>query len=204
MRSSLIGAIGLAVVALVAAASRRGATTIKGRKRSPKATAAMHARAREDATDGFRIAVKTEPTENELRMLMAVALHETTFGAGWRGAGEGSFNMGAMHATSSWTGLTFQGTDTSPTSTGGAVSYEQAFRAYPNAVDGWADLAATLMLKPAVRAGADSGNPLRMAEEMRKAKYYQGSGATEKERIRNYAQALADSLLEIDTMRAKS
>ncbi len=202
MRSTVLGAIGLTVVAVVVAASRRAGAAVKARPRSPKATAAMHAKAREDATDGFRAVLKTEPTENELRMLMAVSLHETTFGAGWRGPGEGSFNMGAMHATKGWTGLTFQGTDTAPTSTGGAVAYEQAFRAYPNAVDGWADLAATLMLKPKVRAAADSGDPMRMAQAMYDAKYYQGAGATPAERVRGYAQALADSLLEIDKFRA--
>lgn len=195
MRSVLIGALSLGVVTLLLAT--RGRTTIKGRARAPKATSAMHAQAREDARDAFMKVVKVQPTENELRMLMAVALHETTYGKGWRGAGEGSFNMGAIHATSSWTGLTFPGTDTSPTDTGGAVTYEQAFRAYPNALDGWVDLAAFLMLKPKVRAAAASGNPLRMAEAMHAAKYYEGSGATKKERIHGYAQALADSLLEI-------
>jgi hypothetical protein len=195
MRSTVIGAIGLGVVAVLLAARR--SSSVKGRPRSPKSTAAMHAQARADALDGFRQVVKTEPTDNELRMLMAVSLHETTYGQGWRGPGEGSFNMGAIHATPSWTGLTFQATDTSPTDTGGAVAYSQAFRSYPNAVDGWADLAAQLMLKPKVRAAAESGSPQRMAEAMRAAKYYEGSGATEKERIHGYAQALADSLLEI-------
>lgn len=201
MRPILAGALGL--VAVTAVYAMRSRSTLKGRARAPKATLAMHKQALEDARDAFFKVVKVQPTDNELRMLMAVALHETTYGKGWRGAGEGSFNMGAIHATPSWTGLTFQGTDTSPTSTGGAVLYSQAFRAYPNALDGWADLAATLMLKPHVRAAADSGNPLRMAEEMRKMSYYEGSGATQKERIRGYGQALADSLLEIDTMRNK-
>jgi hypothetical protein len=200
MRSTVLGAIGTAAIVLVLAIRKRSGIT--GRSRSPRASAAMHLKAREDALDGFRAAMKTEPTKNELRMLMAVSLHETTFGAGWRGPGEGSFNMGAMHATPSWTGLTFQASDTSPTSTGGAVAYEQAFRAYASAVDGWADLAATLMSKPQVRAAADSGDPMRMAQAMYDAKYYEGAGATPAERVRGYAQALADSLLEIDMFRA--
>lgn len=194
MRSSLIGAIGLAAV-LVLALARRGG--VKGRKRAPKATRAMHVQARDDATNAFREVIHTEPDENALRILMAVALHETTYGAGWKGAGAGSFNMGAIHATKSWTGLTFPGTDTSPTSTGGAVAYEQAFRAYPNAIEGWKDLVSMLMLKPATRSAAESGDPMQMARAMRAAKYYEGSGKNEEERIRGYAQALADGLLEI-------
>lgn len=197
MRSSLIGAIGLAAAMLVALAARsRG---VKGRKRAPKASRAMHVQARDDAANAFREAIHAEPDEDALRMVMAVALHETTYGAGWKGAGEGSFNMGAIHATKSWDGLTFPGTDTSPTSTGSAVAYEQAFRAYPNAIEGWKDLVSMLMLKPAVRAAAESGDPMKMARAMRAAKYYEGSGKNEDERIRGYAQALADGLLEIDS-----
>lgn len=195
MRTALIGVLGIATVLVLVAARSRG---VKGRKRAPKATRAMHLQARDDATNAFREVIHTEPDENALRMVMAVALHETTYGAGWKGAGEGSFNMGAIHATKSWDGLTFPGTDTSPTSTGGAVAYEQAFRAYPNAIEGWKDLVSTLMLKPSTRSAAESGDPMKMARAMRATKYYEGSGKTEEERIRGYAQALADSLLEID------
>ncbi len=159
----------------------------------------MHARARTDAADAFADVVHTAPTENELRMLRAVALHETTFGGGWHDDGVGSFNMGAVHADASWTGETFGGTDTSPTSTGKPISYAVRFKKYPSALEGWKDLVRELYLRrSSVRSAARSGNPLAVAKAMRATKYYEGQGSNEEERIRGYAQALADSLWEID------
>lgn len=195
MRPVIIAGFGILGLGLVVAASR----TVRGRAHAPKATASMHAQARTDATDAFQDVVHVAPTANELRMLLAVALHETTYGAGWRGAGQGSFNMGAIHATKSWTGDTFDATDTSPTDTGGTVTYGQAFKRYPSAVEGWADLVRELYLRrSSVRRAASSGSPMAVAKAMYETKYYQGKGATDAERIRGYAQALADMLWEID------
>lgn len=172
---------------------------MRGRSHAPKASAAMHVKARVDAVDAFTDVVHVRPSLNELRILEAVALHETTFGAGWKGAGVGSNNMGAIHATSSWTGDTFQAVDTEPTSTGGATTYEQAFRKYPSAVEGWKDLVRELYLRrSSVRKAAATGNPLSVAQAMYATKYFRGQGATDDERIRGYAQALADMLWEID------
>lgn len=172
---------------------------MRGRAHSPKASASMHTNARVDALDAFTDVVHVRPSLNELRILEAVALHETTFGAGWKGEGAGSFNMGAIHATSAWTGDTFQATDTEPTSTGGATTYAQAFRKYASAVDGWKDLVRELYLRRStVRKAAASGNPLSVARAMYATKYFRGQGATDDERIRGYAQALADGLWEID------
>jgi hypothetical protein len=159
----------------------------------------MHAKARVDALEAFTEVVHARPSLNELRIVEAVALHETTFGAGWKGAGVGSNNMGAVHASSGWTGESFDATDTEPTSTGGATTYAQAFRKYPSAVEGWKDLVRELYLRrSSVRKAAASGNPLSVAKAMYATKYFRGQGATDDERIRGYAQALADGLWEID------
>ena len=196
MRSVWIVGAGVAALGLVALAGNR---SVRGRPHAPKASPAMHAQARLDATEAFADVVHVEPTANELRMLLAVALHETTYGAGWRGNGAGSFNMGAIHATSSWTGETFGAQDTSPTDKGGAVIYDQAFRKYPTALEGWQDLVRALYLqRSSVRKAAATGSAMAVAKAMRATKYYQGKGATEAERIRGYAQALADMLWEID------
>lgn len=196
MRSLVFAGVGLATLGLIVVASR---STVRGRPHAAKATPSMHAAARRDATEAFADVVHVQPTSNELRMLLAVALHETTFGAGWRGAGVGSFNMGAIHATSKWTGETFEATDTAPTETGGTTSYAQAFKRYPNAVEGWKDLVRELYLnRSSVRRAAATGSALSVARAMYQTSYYQGQGATADQRIRGYAQALADMLWEID------
>lgn len=172
---------------------------MRGRAHSPKASASMHTKARLDGLDAFTDVVHVRPSVNELRMLEAVALHETTFGAGWKGTGAGSHNMGAVHATSDWTGDTFAATDTEPTSSGGATAYAQAFRKYPSAIEGWKDLVRELYVRRStVRRAASSGNALSVAKAMYATKYFRGQGATDDARIRGYAQALADGLWEID------
>lgn len=161
----------------------------------------MHAQARQDAAQAFEEVVHVPPSPNELRILLAVSLHESTFGKGWRAPGVGSNNMGALQAGPSWTGETFDYTDTHPSDTGAAVVYDQKFRAYSTALEGWQDLVRELYVRrSSVRRAAQSANPLDVAAAMRATKYFEGQGATQSERIRNYAQALADSLLEIDTV----
>ncbi len=197
MRLLVIAGVGLATLGLLVARGR----FVRGRPRSPKATPAMHAQARQLALQAFEDVVHVPPSTNELRILLAVSLHEATFGAGWRAPGVGSNNMGALQAGASWAGESFDYSDTHPTDTGGAVVYDQKFRAYPTALEGWQDLVRELYVRrSSVRRAAQSANPLDVAAAMRATKYFEGQGATQSERIRNYAQALADSLLEIDTV----
>ncbi len=197
MRLLVVAGLGLATLGLLVARGR----SVRGRKRSPKATPAMHAQARQLALEAFEDVVHVPPSTNELRTLLAVSLHEATYGHGWRAPGVGSNNMGAIQAGPSWTGETFDYQDTSPTDSGGAVAYDQKFRAYPSALEGWKDLVRELYVRrSSVRRAAQSANPLDVAAAMRATKYFEGQGATQSERIRNYAQALADSLLEIDTV----
>jgi hypothetical protein len=185
------------ILTLVFVAANR--TRIRGKPRNPKASAAMHRVARETASEAFRSVVGIEPTSNELRVLEAVSLHETTFGHGWKGEGVGSYNMGAIQADKAWTGETFTYTDSKPTDTGAQIRYEQAFRKYPNALAGWKDLVRELYVRrSSVRRAAQSGDPLAVAKAMYMTQYYGGFGATAEQRIRGYAQALADSLLEIN------
>ncbi len=192
----LVAGAGLAAAILLLIARSR---SVRGRPHAPKATPAMHAAARRDAIEAFQDVVHAPPTANELRFLLAVALHETTFGAGWSGSGVGSYNMGAVQAGSGWTGSTFLHTDTHPTKTGGATTYEIQFKAYPNALEGWRDLVRELYLRrSSVREAARRGSVLDVAQAMRSTNYYEGQGATQSERVRGYAQALADMLWEID------
>lgn len=191
----LVGVVAVGSLALVGLRGRRKTATVK----HPRTTLAAHQQATALAREAFESVVHSAPTVNELRVLLAVALHETTFGAGWRGEGAESNNMGSLHATNAWTGDTFGGTDTSPTETGGTISYPQAFRKYPTALEGWQDLVRTLYVQMrGVRSAAASGDPHAVAVAMRKARYYEGQGATEADRIGSYEQALVNALWEID------
>jgi len=195
MRALVVAGIAATGLLALALRGRRKTVTVK----VPRTTLAAHQQASMLAREAFEAVIHQAPTSNELRMLLAVALHETTFGAGWKDEGIGSNNMGALHANKSWTGDTWGGFDTSPTSTGGAISYAQAFRKYPTALDGWEDLVRVLYIQMgAVRRAAATGDPRQMAKAMRAAGFYEGKGATQAERIANYEQALVNALWEID------
>jgi hypothetical protein len=195
MRALVVAGIAAAGLLALATRGRRKTVTVK----SPRTSWAAYQQAATLAREAFESVIHQPPTANELRMLLAVSLHETTFGAGWKGEGVGSNNMGAIHANKAWPGDSWGGVDASPTSTGGSISYAQAFRKYPTAAEGWEDLVRVLYVQmAAVRRAAATGDPRGVAKAMRAAKYYEGSGATESERIGGYEQALVNALWEID------
>jgi len=157
----------------------------------------MHATARKDARQAFVDVVHAQPTENELRYLLAEGLHDSTFGYGWHDDGVGSFNMGAIHATGGWTGDTFSYTDSHADGT----RYEQVFRRYPDAVSGWRDLVHEFYVRrPEILAAARRNDVQGVATAMVRSNYAEGFGATEQERIEGWRKALADCLEEIDSV----
>lgn len=173
----------------------------KGRKQMTyqRATKAQHVKARQLGAEAFTAIIGSPPSTDELRMLLAVSLAETTFGGGWKGDGVGSFNTGALQAGRSWTGPTFGADDTHPTPTGGATPYHARFRKYATALDGWKDLVRVLYVQMAsVRDAARTGNAQDVAQAMHDHGYYEGRGATVEARIRNYATTLSSCLNEID------
>lgn len=189
----VLGATGALFITL--ALSRR---RLRPTRTSPKATAAMHREARDLAVEAFRNVVHAEPTWNDIRYLMAVSLHESTFGAAWKGDGEGSNNQGAIHATSTWPGRTFGGIDSTPDAEGNATYYPEAFRAYDTPLEGWEDLVRVLYLQsPATRKAAERDDVHGVAVAMKNARYYEGWGKPD-ERVRNYEQTLVNALWEID------
>jgi hypothetical protein len=160
-----------------------------------RATAEMHQRARANATEAFTRAIGAPPTVDELRFLLAEALHDSTFGAGWHGDGAGSNNMGAVHAYPAWTGATFTYTD----SHADGKRYTQTFKKYPTALDGWIDLVHEFYQRRSpIRAAAQSGDPQAVATAMVRTKYAEGFGDTEAEQIGGWARALSSALEEID------
>ena len=189
----IVGGLFVATLAALSSASRKHVTAT-----SYRTSAQAHAQARDLAREAFDSVVHVAPTSNELRILLAVALHESTFGAGWRNEGSGSNNMGALQADASWTGETFANVDTHPTTTG-SIEYKAQFRAYPTALDGWKDLVRVLYVQsPATREAARSGDVRAVARAMKRAGYYEGQGATVEQRIGSYEQALVNALWEVD------
>jgi len=154
----------------------------------------MHAKARELASQAFVAQYGRAPSSNELRVLLAVSLFETTFGAGWHEPGTDSNNMGAITGSP---GFTYRDTDAD------GRSYETTFRAYPTPLDGWKGLVHELFVRrPKVYEAAQRGDLAGVAREMRATGYYTGIGGTEAERIASYQRALDSALVEIDAQPA--
>lgn len=152
-----------------------------------------HAEAERYATDALRIVFDGEPKRPETQVLMGIAWLETQYGAGWKGAGVGSHNMGAIQSGRIPCNpeTSFEYTDTSPTSSGASVPYRICFKRYPGAIDGFADLARVAFRKrPSVYEAAKRGNLYDVSAELRRTGYYEGFGKTQLERIANHHRAL--------------
>lgn len=155
-----------------------------------RASAAMHQKARELASQAFLAQFGRAPTPNELRILQAVSLFETTYGAGWHGEGVASNNMGAITGSP---GFTYRDSNAA------GEWYTTTFRAYSTPLEGWTDLVHELFVRrPKVYEAAKSGDIAGVAREMRATGYYTGIGADEPERIESYRRALEGVLVEID------
>jgi hypothetical protein len=160
-----------------------------------RATPEMHRAARANAAQAFSRVLGVAPTANEVRFLLAEALHDSTFGAGWHGDGVGSNNMGAVHSYPAWKGETFSYTDSHPDGT----RYTQTFKKYPSAIDGWMDLVHEFYVRrSAIRTAANTGDASAVATAMVRTQYAEGFGATEAERIGGWTTALQSCLDEID------
>lgn len=134
------------------------------------------------------------------RALAGVAFLETGYGGGWKGAGKGSFNMGAIQA-GSWAGATFEYTDTHPNADGTSTPYRIAFRKYPTERAGWEDLVKVVFVnrgRSVVLAAAQKGDLLGVSQGLHRTGYYEGFGKTVADRIANHHAALARAVRAAD------
>lgn len=134
------------------------------------------------------------------RALAGVACLETSYGDGWKGAGKGSFNMGAIQA-GSWAGDTFAYTDTHPNADGTSTPYRIAFRKYPSPAAGWEDLVRVVFVnrgRTVVLAAAQKGDLLGVSQGLHRTGYYEGFGKTVADRIANHHAALARAVRAAD------
>lgn len=157
-----------------------------------------HVQARKDAAAGFKLKFGREPTLPEVQLLQAVGALETGYGTGWKGVGKGSFNMGAITAGNSWKGDVFVYKDSYPDDQGVNHWYETKFRKYPNAVEGWKDLANIMYEdRPSVLSAASDGDSYGVSAALYETVYYRGFGKNAQERIANHHKTLTRNLIAI-------
>jgi hypothetical protein len=165
-----------------------------------------HRDARILLSEAFRRRFSREPTRPEAQCLQAVALIETGYGEGWKSPGNGSYNLGAIQAGTSWSGETFQYTDTRPNADGTSTPYVTKFRKYPSAIAGAEDLVRVVyQVQPrgrmsrqvTVLPAAASGDSRKFSRALYETGYYEGFGATPEDRINNHHRQIERALKSI-------
>jgi hypothetical protein len=157
-----------------------------------------HAEMRLLLRDAFARVFSRDATIPELQCLQAVAWLESSYGDGWKPPGNGSFNLGAIQAGGSWTGPTFQYTDTRPNSDGSSTPYVTKFRKYATPIDGAIDLVKVVYLNRGrdklALVPAGKGDTLGFSRGLHTSGYYEGYGKTVEDRIRNHHKAVERSI----------
>lgn len=132
-----------------------------------------------------------------------VAILETSEGKGWKGAGRGSNNMGAITAGSRWKGMTFEYRDSRPGKDGKDIVYVTKFRKYATPAEGYDDLANVVLhtngRDVAVRPAAEAGDFYGVSQGLYRTVYYTGLARdpTPAARIARHYSALYRSILAI-------
>lgn len=162
-------------------------------------TTPSHAHARGLATEAYHAVFGHEPSACEVTALCAVAWLETLYGAGWgEGPGRGSFNMGAITAGSSWTGETFESTDSRfDDVTQSVISYTTRFRVYPTELDGWKDLVQNVFVnngRERVKARARACDYRGVSDALYDTKYYLGTQKSREANIDAHYKRMLSSL----------
>ena len=148
-----------------------------------------HVAEREIVIKAWRQVFGREPTNFEARMVHAVAELETNFGRGWKGAGVGSNNLGAVQAPGCPAGESFAYTDTHPNDDGTSTRYQICFRTYPTLQAG-AEHLIKIMLRGSMPVAMRRRSELAVSAAMYLNGYYEGFGADEDDRIVNHYIAL--------------
>jgi hypothetical protein len=165
--------------------------------------------------DAFSRVFGRDATTPELQCLQAIASLESSYGEAWKPPGNGSHNFGAIQA-GSWTGPTFQYTDTRPNADGTSTPYVTKFRKYATPSDGAVDLVKVVYLNKDrvknVLTPATAGKSLSFSAGLFATKdaavaqavktkygvqptgYFEGFGKTADERIANHHRAVVASI----------
>lgn len=156
-----------------------------------------HQQARAYAEQALRTVFVDEPARGEIWALAGVACLETSYGDGWKGAGVGSFNMGAVQCGPSWKGQRFSYSDTHPNKDGTSTPYHVDFRKYATPLDGWIDLVKCVYVnrgRDIVREAAKLESWADVSAGLYKTGYFEGFGKTPADRISNHYRALSNAI----------
>jgi hypothetical protein len=160
-----------------------------------------HAAARQFARVALERRFGNGVTSGEVKALAGIGWLETNYGAGWKGDGANSNNIGAIHADPSWSGDVFLSKDTRPNADGSSTEYYTRFKKYATAADGWNDLVDTAFIqhgRSSVRAAARVNDWLGVSTALYQTGYYEGFGATDAERIAGHRKALQAAISAAD------
>ena len=160
-----------------------------------------HAEARELGRQAVAVVFNRDPVGGEVAGVAGVAFLETGYGDGWKGAGKGSNNQGAIQCGAGWTGDRFSYTDTHPNSDGTNTKYQVDFRKYATPILGWVDLVKVVYVnrkRSSVRAAAIDHDWYQMSRCLHDTGYYEGYGRTVAERIQNHYRALSRAIAKAD------
>ncbi len=134
------------------------------------------------------------PTLPELQVAQAIARFEGGYGGGWKDAGVGSNNWGAVqcgHTAPCGPGC-FEYGDTHADGTG----YRGCFRIYETPAKGAADFLRELYRREGVPEAMRAGDATRVAQRMRETGYFEAPAARYALAIENNAKDLAAQLGE--------
>lgn len=138
-------------------------------------------------------------TDRVVQAIGAIARHETGFGTYFPFAKKDGFvshNWGAQQCSTIAKGGRcpdgcFPATDTSPTATGASIPYLACFLVNPSEQAGALSLTRLVVVhRPGIARALETGDAQVIAQAMRDARYFEGFGKTQAERVRNYATAL--------------
>lgn len=172
-----------------------------------------HAEARQHTARGFKLMFGREPTTSEAQIAQGVAWLETNYGMGWKGAGVGSNNMGAVQAgrPPCDPAKSFLYTDTNPTDGGGSIPYAICFKKYPGPVEGFTDVIKNVYVSSGLTANdaplphphhrgkealdaAHAGDIYAASVALYDGSYYRGFGPNRIVRIANHYRALRSAV----------
>lgn len=172
-----------------------------------------HLEARQYVTKAFKVMFGREATTSEAQMVQGVAWLETNYGMGWRGAGVGSNNMGAVQAGRPPCNpeRSFLYTDTNPTDGGGSIPYSACFKKYLTPADGFADVLRNVYVAAGITAtdsplphphhrgkeallAAGNGDIYGVSTALYDGSYYRGFGASRAVRVAGHYHALRNAI----------
>ena len=156
-----------------------------------------HTQARDLARRAIESVFGEPATRGEIWALAGIACLETNYGNGWKGAGAGSHNQGAIQCGPGWKGQRFSYTDTHPNADGTSTPYRIDFRKYDTEIEGWIDLCKVAFVnrgRHIVREAAKAESWADVSAALHGTSYYEGFGKTVGDRVHNHLLALEGAI----------